>query len=318
MPVSARLAGLFGRASADAAADDPFDPRLFSRLDRMHLRVSRAHGARAGETPVRGLTQESGIEVESFKSYVPGDDIRHVDWNAAGRIDQLLTRRFVAEREVPVHLLLDASASMALPSEDHKFFFARRLAASLAYIALNNNDPVRVTLLRGEGDAPDAPLLRHRGRYLRLKPMLSSATTGGRTLLGDGVRRYLERHRERGTAFVISDFLVPPDDYEKALVAIQARGLQAEAIHVVGRAERDVERLAGRLRLRDVETGQVREIALTQSERRRYAEAFAARSERLRAFCHRANIGYALADAGDTIEHCLTKILAAAGMLRMR
>lgn len=316
MPVPDRLAGFFGRASA--AADDPFDPRLFARLDRMHLRVSRAHGARAGETPVRGLTQESGVEVESFKTYVPGDDIRYVDWNAAGRIDQLLTRRFVAEREVPVHVLLDGSASMGLPAEDRKFFFALRLAASLAYIALNNNDPVRVAFLRGEGDGAESPFLRHRGRYLRLKPMLSSVTTGGRTLLGEGIRRYLERHRERGIAFVISDFLVPPEDYERALTAIQARGLQAEAIHVVGRAERDVERLAGRLRLRDVETGAIREIALTQAERKRYAEAFAARSEKLRAFCHRANIGYALADAGETIENCLTKILAAAGMLRIR
>ena len=317
MPAPSRLAGLLGRRSA-VGVEDPFDPRLFARLNRMHLRLSRAHGARAGETPVRGLTQESGIEVESFKTYAPGDDIRYVDWNAAGRIDQLLTRRFVAEREVPVHVLIDSSASMSLPVEDKKFFFARRLAAALAYIALNNNDPVRVAYLRGEADLVESAFLRHRGRYLRLQPMLSSARTEGRTLLQDGVRRYLERHRERGSAFLISDFLVPPEDYERALVSIQARKLQVEAIHVVGRAERDVERLAGRLRLRDVETGNVREIALSSAERRRYAEAFAARAERLRTFCHRANIGYALADAAETIEHCLTQILAAAGMLRIR
>lgn len=323
MPAAPRLAGLsaaarwFGRGPA-TAEDDAFDPRLFARLDRMHLRVTSAHGSRAGETPVRGLTQESGIEIESFKSYVPGDDIRYVDWNAAGRLDQLLTRRFVAEREVPVHVLVDASASMGVPAGDRKFFFAKRLAAALAYIALNNNDPVRVALVEDHAQPAESPLLRHRGRFVRLKPMLAAAAPAGATVLRDGVRRYLERHRERGAAFVISDFLLPPADYEAALLQMLSRGLQVEAIHVVGPAERDVERLVGRLRLRDVESGKVREITLSAGERRRYAEAFAARAEALRVFCHRAGIGHALVDAGETIEHCLTKILAAVGMLRIR
>ena len=318
MPAAARLAGFFTRRSA-AGEDDLFDSRLFARLDRMRLRVSRAHGARSGETAVRGLTQESGIEVESFKSYAPGDDIRYVDWNAVARIDQLLTRRFVAEREVPVHVLVDASASMSFPARDRKFFGAVRLAASLGYIALNNNDPVRVAILRQDGaDGAESPLLRHRGRFLRLKPMLSEATTGGRTVLREAVDRYLERHRERGIVFLISDFLVPQADYESALTRLQARKLEVEAIHVVGREERDVERLVGRLRLRDAETGAVREIALSATERKRYAAAFAERADALRAFCHRTGVGYALVDSGDTIEHNLTKVLALAGMLRLR
>ena len=125
MPAVARLTRLFARR-AGAADEDPFDAGLFSRLDRMRLRFDHAHGARAGETPVRGLTQESGIEVESFKSYAAGDDIRYVDWNAVGRLDQLLTRRFVAEREIPIHILLDASASMGVPAADRKFAFAMR------------------------------------------------------------------------------------------------------------------------------------------------------------------------------------------------
>jgi uncharacterized protein (DUF58 family) len=320
MPVAARLADLFARRGSPVV-EDPFDSRLFGRLDRMRLRVSRAHGARSGETAVRGLTQESGIEVESFKTYAPGDDIRYVDWNAVARIDQLLTRRFVAEREIPVHVLLDASASMSVPTDDRKFSFALRLGAALAYIALNNNDPVRVALLR-EGargrDVLESALLRHRGRYLRLKPLLAEAATAGRTVLGEGIAHYLERHRERGIAFVISDFLVPPAGYEVPLTQLQARGLDVEAIHVMGSGERALERLGGRLRLRDTETGETRAVTLSAAERRRYAAAFAERMETLRSFCLRGKIGYAAVDAAAGIEHCLTKILAVAGMLRMR
>jgi uncharacterized protein (DUF58 family) len=261
-------ARLFARRTAPAE-DDAFDPALFSRIDRMRLRIERAFGPRAGETPVRGFTQESGIEVESFKSYAPGDDIRYVDWNAVGRLDQLLTRRFVAEREIPVHLLLDASASMAVPAADAKFAFARRLATALAYIALNNNDPVRVVVFQQGANGPrvaESPLLRHRGRFLQLKPFLAAIAPAGRTALGEGIDKHLERHPERGVAVIVSDFLVPTEVYERALRRLRARRLEVRVIQVIGGEERDLQDLG----------------------------------------------------STDGIEHCLTTVLPASGMLRLR
>lgn len=311
---------LFAAPSA-ASEGTPFDPSLFARLDRLRLRVGSAHGARAGETPVRGMTQESGLEVESFKSYAPGDDIRHVDWNAAARIDQLLTRRFVAEREIPVHLLIDVSRSMAVPAEDRKLGFALRLAAALAYVALNNNDPVRIALLREGADGPqveESPLLRHRGRFLRLRPFLSDVTASGFTALSGGVERYLERHRERGVAIVVSDFLVPAEVYERSLTRLRTRGLTVRAIQVIGRRERTVTHLAGRLRVVDAESGGVREVLLSEADRRRYTSAFDARTDTLRGFCHGGGIGHAVACPEDGVEHCLTRVLPSSGMIRLR
>lgn len=304
-----------------AITEDPFDPGLFSMIDRMRLRITRAYGARAGETPVRGLTQESGIEIESFKTYAPGDDIRYVDWNAVGRLDQLLTRRFVAEREIPVHLLIDASASMATPAADRKFAFAVRLVAALAYIALNNNDPVRVAALHHGPAGPqvmESPMLHHHGRFLRLKPVLADLAASGRTALLEGVTQYLGRHRERGVALLASDFLVPAEVYETALSRLLAHRLQVHAIQVVGEEERDLGRTGGRLRLRDVETGATREIVLSAAQRRRYAAAFAERIEKIRGFCHGAGIGHAVVCPRDGVEHCLTQILSVSGMLRLR
>jgi uncharacterized protein (DUF58 family) len=319
MPAIARLTRLFAGRAPDAAG--PFDAALFSRLDRMRLRFDHAHGARSGDTPVRGLTQESGIELESFKSYAPGDDIRYLDWNAVGRLDQLLTRRFVAEREIPIHILLDASASMGVPAMDRKFAFAVRLAAALAYVALNSNDPVRVAALHlgaGGVEVEESALLRHRGRYLRLKEYFGGLQPSGGTALAEGVSRYLERHHERGLALVLSDFLVPPDVTERAFARLRARGLEAHALHVVGRVEQGLGALSGRLRLRDVETGGVREIALSAAERRRYVVAFQERVEGLRALCHRGAVGHVLVTSDDGIDHCMTRVLPAAGVIRLR
>ncbi len=320
MPAVARLTRLFARR-VGAVDEDPFDAGLFSRLDRMRLRFDHAHGARSGETPVRGLTQESGIEVESFKSYAPGDDIRYIDWNAVGRLDQLLTRRFVAEREIPIHILLDASASMGVPAADRKFAFAMRLAAALAYVALNSNDPVRVAAMRlgaGGVEVEESALVRHRGRFLRLKEYFGGLKPSGGTALAEGISRYLERHHERGLALVLSDFLVLPDVYERAFARLRARKLEAHAVHVVGKVEQGLDGLQGRLRVRDAESGAFREVMLSGAERRRYAAAFAERVEAVRALCHRSGVGHVLVTSHDGIHHCMTRLLPAAGMMRLR
>jgi uncharacterized protein (DUF58 family) len=320
MPAAARLTRLFARRSA-AGDDDLFDPAFFSRLDRLRLRFTRGYGVRSGETPVRGLIQDFGIEVESFKSYAPGDDIRYMDWNAVGRLDQLLTRRFVAEREIPVHVLVDSSSSMRVPVSDGKFAFAARLAAALAYVALNTNDPVRIAALRlgpSGAEVEESPFVRHRGRYRRLQPFLSALTASGGTALDEGIARYVERHRQRGVAFVLSDFLVPPESYERGLEHLRARGVQAHVIQIVGREERGLGSLYGRLRLRDAESGAVRDVLLTAADRRRYADAFAERIAAIRSHCHRNGFGHALASAADGIEHCVKSVLPQAGMMRLR
>lgn len=312
-----RLRGAF----RPEAEEDFFDPRFFSRLDRVRLRVGRVTGARTGETPVRGMAQSSGVEIESFKAYAAGDDIRYLDWSALGRLDQLLTRRFVAEREVPVHVLLDGSASMGVPAADAKFAFAVQLSAALAYIALNNNDSVRVAALRragGEARVEESRRFRHRGRYLGLKPFLSTLTCAGENALLEGASTYLAKHAEGGIAFVVSDFLAEPEQVERMLMLCRSKRIEVRAIHVVGRTERDLVGFRGRYRLRDAETGATRAVTLSEGARRRYRADFEARMAALRSFCHRNGIGHAIALAEAGVERCLTATMPAAGMLKLR
>jgi uncharacterized protein (DUF58 family) len=319
--IVSRLKERLSFARRAPAETDPFDPAFLSRLDRLRLRFGRAQGRRAGETPVRGRTQESGIEIESFKSYASGDDIRYVDWNAVGRLDQLLTRRFVAEREIPLHLFLDASASMGTPESDGKFLFAQQVVAALAYIGLNNNDAVRVAALRttgGEVSVSESPVLRHSGRYLFLKSFFRQLEPSGGTALAEGTRWYLERHSEGGVAFVVSDFLVEEPLVREALERLRARRLDVWAIHVVGRGERDLEGLWGRIRLVDAESGELRDVTLSEADRRRYRADFEERAGRLRELCHRNGIGHVLADTGRGVQHALTSAFPSEGMLRLR
>ena len=92
--------------------DEAFSPAVLGALERVRMRARHASGERPGHTPVRGRSDTGGTEVDRHTAYAPGDDLRRIDWAAYARLGELLTRRYVAEREVPVWLVLDSSASM--------------------------------------------------------------------------------------------------------------------------------------------------------------------------------------------------------------
>src|SRR5436309_2773016 len=102
-------------ADASAALSAVLTPSFLRKLDRLHLTVRRSLSTRPGNTPMPRGSQGSGIELENYKEYGAGDDLRHLDWNAYGRLDQLLIKTFRAEREAPLHIFVDTSASMTVP-----------------------------------------------------------------------------------------------------------------------------------------------------------------------------------------------------------
>lgn len=298
------------------------DFAFFRQLDRLRLRIRMARGYRSGETLIPRATQAWGVEFEAYKDYVPGDDFRYVDWNAVGRLDQLVVRTFTAEREIPVHLFLDTSASMGAPVVDQKFTFATDLVAALGYVVLNNNDPLHVVTLAApkSGQLPfrSAPLLRHRGQFTRLPSFLQTLTPTGKTYLRETIRAYIEQTREPGVAAVVSDFLVEPDQYEGAFTLLRARGYEVQAIHIIGAAELAPERLFRRGKLYDVEEQSERWVSLTRAHLHQYQEALQAHLDALQQFCHRHHVLYSRAMTNMPLAQIMTQQFTQAGFLAFR
>lgn len=291
-------------------------PAFQRSLDRLRFTGRHSVGQNPGTTPIARVTQPSGHELAAHKLYAPGDDLRHVDWNALARLDQRVVKTFRAEREAPLHLLLDASASMAVPSGDGKFAFAITLAASLAYIALRHGNPVRVAVLGGGDGSRLSPLLRHVQRLPELHQFLAPLAASGPTRLGEGLRAYLRSTRLPGTAIVLSDFLVAPDDYTVALDELRGQGYDVAAIRPIGPLERDASALPRRLRLRDAETGALRDVELTDALRRRYADAVAQHLDQLSDWCAARAIICAVADTAAGLTGSLLHELPRAGLLQ--
>jgi uncharacterized protein (DUF58 family) len=302
-------------ADVGAALRTVSAPQLLRKLDRLRLAAQVSVTQRPGNTPVARATQASGLELANHKLYTPGDDLRHLDWNAYGRLDQRVIKTFRAEREAPLHLFIDTSASMGVPADDGKLPFAIGLAAGLAYVALRQNNPVRAILLSDGAGSRLSPLFRHAQRLPDLLQFLGSASAHGPTRLDNGIDAYMRSTQLPGTAAILSDFLVEPSVYEGLLDRLRARGYHVLALRIIGPHERDPAALPRQVRLHDAETGVERLVDLTADHRSRYARAVEDHLTQLTRWCAARAIGCAAVDTSAGLETCLLADLPRVGVL---
>jgi uncharacterized protein (DUF58 family) len=292
------------------------DPRALARYDALALHVRSGMGQRPGERRFAGHPQPAGIELEAYAPYAPGDDLRHLDWNAVGRLDTLLIRRFTAEREVVVHLLVDRSTSMAEPARDRKLAVACELAMALAYIALSAGDAVRLTFVPADG-AAGSGVHRQRASVLPMADRLAGANAGGALALGDALERYARQYT-RGVAIVVSDLMAEPADVEHGLLALRARRFEVLLLHVLGRGELEPERELRDGLLRDVESGLTHPIALTPAVIARYRALLDDHLAQLQAIAARTRTTYARLVSDRSVQEFVTVELPRLGVLRRR
>lgn len=153
----------------------------------------------------------SSVEFAEHKEYAPGDDLRHIDWRAYGRIDKYYVKRFEEQTELRGYLIVDTSGSMGYGRQDQitKLGYAKLLAASLAYLLLRQNDPAGLLLHSQEQKAYIPP--RGGGAHLGdLCHALETTEASGGTALADGLSFLSEVVRRRGVVVVLSDLLPSP------------------------------------------------------------------------------------------------------------
>ena len=304
------LSGRQAAATIDIAA--------LAQFDGLALRVRRGMGDRPGDRRFPGHRDTAGVEIEAYVPYTPGDDLRHLDWNAVGRLDALLVRRFTAERAVCVDLLLDASASMAVPARDDKRGAARELATALAFIALGTNDAVRVTLLADDATTHASPVHRHRASIARIAELLATTVTGGSLAIGNALVAHARRHPRPGAAIVVSDLMAEPAEIERGVQALRSRRYDVTLLHVLGRSEMEPGRASGHAVLEDVESRAQHPIRLTADAIARYRTALAEHLAALEALAVRNGATYARLVTDQGVGAFVTGELPRLGLLRRK
>ncbi|HTY54672.1 MAG TPA: DUF58 domain-containing protein [Candidatus Binataceae bacterium] len=295
-----------------------FEPDFLKRLDGLILGIKRARTARIGPRTL-GRVQGIGIELENFKDYVEGDDLRFLDWNAVGRLDELFIRTFRAEREIEVTILIDTSASMALPAKDDKLGLALALGAALAYVGMNENDAVRLVAFgahHGKTGLTQTQFHRRRESYLGLLPFVQKLKGEGAASLNRAVEQLLLARRQPGMVVLISDFLVAASDYETALTKLQAARNEVKVLHVMGERESTGTLAPGFYRMRDCESGQIREIVLGPQAAAACRAKVEQISRRLREFCAARSITYVAAFGAGNLDRIITQEFPRLGLVR--
>ena len=252
---------------------------MLRRLDALSLRMrDRARGNAGGARRSRALG--SSAEFSDFREYVPGDDIRRVDWNAYARFERLFIKLFMEEQEAVVHLIVDASASMAA-----KWSFAVQAAEMVAYLALSGGDRVRVVLLKDD-EAQISVLYSGRGDFMKVAELLDATQPRGGTRLNEVMPRL--SLRGNGLSVVFSD-LFCEDGYERALKSLRYQKQQVVLVHALAQEEADP-RFEGAMRLIDSETGEKVDLMAGGEAMRRYRAALEDFTRELERACHRNGI----------------------------
>jgi uncharacterized protein (DUF58 family) len=289
----------------------PFDPKFLKTLEALNLLVRRTLGGdeRAERrTPRRGAS----IEFADYRRYVPGDEIRYIDWNVYARHGSLFVKEFSAEENVHVSILLDASRSMDFGG---KFQAAKELAAALGYIGLANYDTVSLHSFASEV-RPLQRFLRGKGRIFELLASLDALDPEGASDFRAALRSALPRLRGRSLVLLLSDFY-DAAGYADAVRGLLAQRFEVHLIHVVTHEE-----LApaprGRIALRDLESGRVRDVTLLpktlEAYRRRFGEFCGGIEEFSRA--HELPCARVLAD--EPLDRRVIGVLRAGGILEHR
>lgn len=195
-----------------------------------------------------------GIAFSEVRQYIPGDDIRLIDWNVSARMNDVYVKLFTEEREMTVLLLVDMSASGRFGSRTReKRDLAAELAALLAFSAIRNNDRVGLIIFTDEVERFVPPKKGKRHVLRVVSEILSYRPKSPRTSLSAGLEFLGRVARRRAVAFLISDFLDPADSYERAL-RITARRHDLVPV-VVGDPLEDGFPNVGLIELEDPETG---------------------------------------------------------------
>ncbi len=229
-----------------------------------------------------------GMEFDTVREYVPGDEIRSIDWNVTARSDSPFVKTFCEERELTILLAVDISASGAFGSQKiSKMETAVEVAAVLMFTSLKNNDKVGL-LFFADDVVKYIPPRKGRGNVLRLiREMLATEPVKSETDIGKALEYIGRVQRRRAVVFVLSDFIGP--DCSKALSVANQRH-DCIAVTLEDPRERELPSV-GFLTLRDAETDEVIELD-TRNPRVRamFAKAAHARQSKLKELLRKANV----------------------------
>ena len=238
--------------SGGLRAEQYLAPETIGQLGTFELRARMiAEGVMSGmhRSPYQGLA----VEFAQHRQYVPGDDLRHLDWKVFGRSDKLHLKQYQQETNLDVMILVDASASMRfgtlevkqgwggtnaskIASTWTKYDHATAVAAALCYLALQQRDRVGLALF-ADGLRDQVRRSNARDTWRRVVRTLAGDPVEDATDLVKVAEQAMALATNRSLFVMISDFLAPTDSVRDAIARLRHRRHDVLLLQVLDRQE---------------------------------------------------------------------------------
>jgi len=282
------------------------DPKVLARIGNLEL-VARS----VVDGFINGLHRSpyfgASVDFAEHRGYVPGDDIRRVDWRLYARTDRYYIKEYEADSNSNFAVLLDVSKSMGFGSAGlSKLDYSRMLAGCLTYLVHKQRD--RVGFVAFDSDIVEfvPPSAKHMDTTLHVLDRLKPARPGS---MREPMNKIAEHFGRRGVLVLISDLYEEPDALLEAIGPLRFRGHDLIVFHVLDRAELDFE-YADPSAFEDLESGEQIPIvpeALGDQYRELVQAHITALTERFSA----NRIDYTLLNTAAPLDHALFTYLSA-------
>jgi uncharacterized protein (DUF58 family) len=284
------------------------DPNVLagiSSLDLLAKTVVDSFVAGLHRSPDFGFSQE----FTEYRAYVPGDDLRHVDWNLFARTERCYLKRYRGETNTQLTVLLDSSNSMQYTSgPPRKVDYARYLAASLFYLAIHKQrDAAGLIVFEDEVREYIRPATRT-GQLSRLFAGLERVEPRARTDFAKPLTHFQNFLHRRGIVIVISDFYEDPETIVRTIAPLRFRGNDVVLFHILDPQEIRPA-LEGSAILVDLETDQKLEVT-PEYTRTVYLAKVDAHIEQLRSRARGAGMDYQLLVTSQPLDRALREYLS--------
>lgn len=251
------------------AQDSIVDTAFLARLERLTLRWRRSFPGTIGGHHVARLSGV-GQEFLDHRQFHHGDDLRSVNWRAFMRLEKLFLKVFHMEPHIPIRVMMDVSASMALGNPS-KFHYLQRLVAALSYVGVLRLETIAL-LPFSDRIHEDFVVGGGRHRFAPAVEFLAAQTPTGTSGASRAVKQFADRYLQRGLLIVVSDFF-DEADVLPLWQSLSLLGHELFLIHLYAEEDRTPP-WKGLLEIEDSETGRVREIQFDDAARVEYQQAF--------------------------------------------
>ena len=281
------------------------DPKVLARIDDLEL-LART----VVDGFINGLHRSPylgrSMDFAEHRAYMPGDDIRRIDWRVYGRTDRFFVKEFEADTNANFSVLLDISRSMAYGSAGiTKLDYGRYLAACLTYLSRQQRDRVGLVTFDQDVVTRVPPSAKHLERVLH---EIARVEPGPGGALGRSLLHIAETVRRRSILVVISDFYEEPAAVLRAVSLLKGKGNDVIVFQILDPAELNFP-FEDMMLFEDLESGD-RVPVVPDKQRERYRELMQEHVASLARMLVDARIDYALFDTSKPLDFALFEYLS--------